>query len=770
MTAIGRARGKQSAGWLILAIAAVAVIFFRLQLSFDLSAFLPSNASIGHEVLIEQLRNGPGSRVLVIGLQGDDPQQLADASDDLRAALTSLDAFSSVSNGEFDEGSATPPAPIADYYLLQRDLDYSRAALDAAIKERLQDLAFGGGSSLLALLARDPYLVTLEILERLVPVTQTGELWFAEDGSAVLVAETRAPPTEIDLQEQALAAIQTAFVALPDSDALTLDVTGVGAFSVELQNTIRAEAAKRSFYASAALLLVLLLVFRRPRLLLLAAAPIGMGFICGLAFIALLFDKVHGITLACGFTLLGVAVDYPLHLFSHAQGVNGRVAIRRIWPTLRLGVVSTAIVYLGLAFSGSEGLAQLGIFTACGVLVAVLVTRFWLPWFLPGSATAAAEEPVTVPRLHFAAGLLLLALVALPLASSVREGIWNDRLSSLSPVAAERLAADARLRAATGAVDLRYQAVLHADTLEALLQADEAAGVQFAAAAEAGLLDSWQSVSQLLPSAASQQQRRDAIPGPDALASELQSVLDDTVFQADAFAPFLDAAAHARSLPDLTPEAIAKTPFASWLEAHLLHVSGRWVSLIHLTSPQPQALAERFSAAGSDIGIVDLQAESVALMRDYRLAAGKTVAVAALLVLLLLWFAQRRFRRLAWIALTVTAALATTVALVSTLQGGLTVIHIVGLLLVLGLGLDYALFMSRAETSAERAASRRGVFACAASTTLAFGILAASSIPVLQFLGLTVAVGSASSYLLAWLGSSRFVFRRKRRTRPGEAR
>jgi predicted exporter len=86
---------------------------------------------------------------------------------------------------------------------------------------------------------------------------------------------------------------------------------------------------------------------------------------------------------------------------------------------------------------------------------------------------------------------------------------------------------------------------------------------------------------------------------------------------------------------------------------------------------------------------------------------------------------------------------------------------------VLGLGLDYALFMARAEPAAERAATRRGVFACAASTTLAFGILAASSIPVLKFLGLTVAVGSASSFLLAWLGSSRFAFRgRVRRREP----
>lgn len=87
------------------------------------------------------------------------------------------------------------------------------------------------------------------------------------------------------------------------------------------------------------------------------------------------------------------------------------------------------------------------------------------------------------------------------------------------------------------------------------------------------------------------------------------------------------------------------------------------------------------------------------------------------------------------------------------LHGSLTVIHLVALLLVLGLGLDYALFLSRVESVHEQRATDKGVLVCAVSTTLAFGILALSSIPLLRFLGLTVAIGSASSFLIAWLGS-----------------
>jgi predicted exporter len=156
-----------------------------------------------------------------------------------------------------------------------------------------------------------------------------------------------------------------------------------------------------------------------------------------------------------------------------------------------------------------------------------------------------------------------------------------------------------------------------------------------------------------------------------------------------------------------------------------------------------------------DAGVefVDLRASSVDLMRDYRNGARNTILVAVLMIIGLLWYVRGQFRQTLWIGLTVTSALAVTVAVITTLHGSLTVIHLVALLLVLGLGLDYALFLSRTESPPEQRATDKGVLACAASTTLAFGILAGSSIPVLKFIGLTVAAGSAASFLIAWSGS-----------------
>ena len=752
------ARWRRSLPWLVLALLATVVLATRLELSFDLSAFFPRQTTLTHDVLLEQLRNGPGSRLLVIGISGAPKNQLAEVSSRLQRELALYPEFAVVQNGEFPDVDQAVPEPIDRYYLLLDDIDYRREAIDAALEARLRDLSFGGGS-LLQLIARDPFLVTLDIVDRLAPVDMSGEVWIAENGSAVLMAATRAPGTDLRAQTAAVGAVRAAFASLSGTEGMELEITGVGAFGVELKDTIRSEAQKLSILATAALCLVLLLVYRKPRVLLLATMPIGMGFLMGLAVASLAFDSVHGITLAFGFTLMGIAVDYPLHLFSHAR-LGGPAAISGIWSTMRLGAISTCLAYVALAMSGSEGLAQLGVFTTVGVGTAALVTRYWLPVLLPAEGTqTAAVSALHKPYLNYspAAAILLFALVALQVTE--RSGLWDDRLSSLSPVPESRLLADMALRSAAGTPDMRYQLVTHDTSLESLLVAGEAAERRLQDAADDGLLRGWRSVSQLLPSHELQRRRQAAIPDGPTLRSRLGEAVSRTPFRADAFAPFLDAAAAARKLPPLDATDLQGTLLQPWLDSHFLELRGRWVALTSVIGPSPEALSKRVQSWGTNAELVDLRQSSVELMQRYRTGAITTVSLAALAIVILIWFQRRGPGQIVWIVLTVTASLAATVAIVSAFHHQLTVIHLVALLLVLGLGLDYALFLSRTESGAARGCTNQAVLACAMSTTVAFGILAASSIPVLKFIGLTVATGSACSYVLA-LAGSRWAMRR----------
>jgi predicted exporter len=744
---------RYSLPWLVLAFLSALILVYRLQISFDISAFFPRQAELSHEILLEQFQNGPGSRILLAGLAGDDADVLADLSYEMRATLSGDALFSQVLNGEYDEEIDVPPEPIASHYLLMRDLEINKQTLQRAVDARLQDLAFGGGSAMIELIARDPYLVTLDVLKRLSPAEMSGGVWFAADGSAVLMIETRATAVDIEAQSAAVSRVRQIFSELADEN-VSLEITGAGAFGVELQATIRAEAQKRSILASLALIVVLLVFFRRPRYLLLASVPIGMGFLIGLTAVSLLFDSVHGITLAFGFTLMGVAIDYPLHLFGHTESASGNAAIDRIWPTMRLGAVSTAVAYVALAFSGSDGLAQLGVFTAVGILVAVIVTRTWVPQLMGEIRTPASSERTTYAvALNFLPAIVVLAVAIIGIRQSGDDSLWDDRLTSLSPVPAAQLVRDNVLRASTGALDMRYQIVVHDESLSGLLSKSEAVDVQLQQAVDDGLLQNWQSLTQLIASDTTQQRRKENIPDASTLEDWLTDVLADSPFHPDAFEPFMAVAESTRSGALLDIDQVRGTPLRSWLDAHLLQIGDQWIAMVTLTRPSGEALAERVMGWGDGVMLMDLRESSATLMRDYRNGAISTVSFAALIILALLGYQRRQPSQVLWITLSVASVLSATIAIIVLLHGQLTVIHLVALLLVMGLGLDYALFLSRTESGHERRATDKAVLACAVSTTLAFGLLAGSSIPVLKFIGLTVASGSALSYVVAVAGS-----------------
>jgi predicted exporter len=73
----------------------------------------------------------------------------------------------------------------------------------------------------------------------------------------------------------------------------------------------------------------------------------------------------------------------------------------------------------------------------------------------------------------------------------------------------------------------------------------------------------------------------------------------------------------------------------------------------------------------------------------------------------------------------------------------------VGLFLVLGLGMDYAIFLNELDASAPDA-TRLAIVLSAATSLISFGVLALSSIPVARFFGQTVFIGNALNLVFSF--------------------
>src|SRR5690606_10528593 len=85
--------------WLILMAVGAWIALFRTPVSTDLTHFLPNKAGIAEQILVEQLRHGVASRLLLVALEGSNESDLAEISRRLAERLRSHDAFVRVDNG-----------------------------------------------------------------------------------------------------------------------------------------------------------------------------------------------------------------------------------------------------------------------------------------------------------------------------------------------------------------------------------------------------------------------------------------------------------------------------------------------------------------------------------------------------------------------------------------------------------------------------------------------------------------------------------------------
>ncbi|MDB5361915.1 MAG: hypothetical protein JWO51_3212 [Rhodospirillales bacterium] len=753
--------------WLVGLALSIGIIL-RVPFTTDMSAFLPRSPEPTQQVLVDQLRDGVASRLILVGFEGAPTATLAAVSRLVADALKPLPDFSLIDNGT-GVSQADQDYIWNHRYLLSEDVTperFTAAGLRQALDQDLQLLSSGMAPLLKGSIGPDPTGETLAFVRRMAGEAQRqirDGVWTARDGTrAVLLAQTRAPGFDIDAQEQALGAIRAAFAAAQASvdgaTAVRLIATGPGVFGVETRGQMKHDVTLYSTIASLTIVLLLLAVYRSPRMLVLTLVPVVTGALAGIAAVGLWFGFVHGITIGFGVTLIGEAVDYAIYLFAQSDAASGPAGtLRRIWPTLRLGVLVSICGFAAMLFSSFVGFVQLGVFTIVGLAVALAVTRFVLPTLVPrnfgglrdaGFAPALLRLVRTAPRLRPA--LFALAAAALVLIGLHSGSLWQDELSSMSPVSAADQQIDRDLRHDVGAPDVRAIVVAEAADREAVLRLGELASAALHPLIAAGALSGFDAPDRYLPSDQTQLRRQAALPDRATLAANLASALDGLPFRPEVFQPFLDAAAAAKASETLTRRSLDGTALSLKLDSLLIERQGKWVALLPLRDVSDAGRIGTALAGLSGVRLLDLKAESDRLLHRYRQEA-LTLALAGSGVIALLLLAS--FRAVGP-TLTVLAplALAVIVTLGLLTIGGrqLSIFNLFGLLLVVAVGSNYCLFFQRGGLRGpEGERTVTSLLLANLCTVVGFGALSLSRIPVLTGIGGTVAVGTALSLIAA---------------------
>ncbi len=454
---------------------------------------------------------------------------------------------------------------------------------------------------------------------------------------------------------------------------------------------------------------------------------IGLG--AGTVAVQVLQGSVHVVALGFGGALLGLAMDYPLHLVTH----SGRSAARRVL----LGALTTSIAFASLLGSGIPAVGQVGLFVSTGLataaFVAVALDRSTDSLVFKGS-------PMSRPQIGWKLPGLAAALVAGALITFALPGPGARELFELPSDIARDIE---RVGALTDTPPARYQVEASAATLESLLARQRDIGEALDRARTDGLLGGYISLATRLPAP-------DAEPLPDAeaLRPALEAAMAKSALRPEFVETILIEYRAAAARPPTQPKDVAglrdflaalgiSTDDLGFTAPILLHDVASAEELAQALAPLDATLADRRAGLAAEV-------ERIASRVLACLAFG--IALCALL----LWLSIRVVREVAEIMLTSLAATATAAGVMAIVGGGLGVFELVALALVMGIGLDYAIFLTLARTREEDVAAVRSVALCAVTTLIAFLTMSILGIGILRDIGMTVSIGVAAAAVAAF--------------------
>jgi predicted exporter len=758
--------------WLaLLALAAWQIAHTRFVA--DMSSFLPLDPTAEQRVLVDQLRDGAISRVILVGIEGGDAKARAAVSNALSKALAASPLVAGSSNGAGATFDRERELLLAHRYVLSPRVTPERftvQGLRAAIGDTIDLLASQAGMLVKPLVPRDPTGEMVAVVENLRPPQSppmTEGVWSSKEGDrALLVVRTRAAGSDTDAQARIMATIDSAFAqavrAAGAPQGMHVVMSGPGVFSVKARAMIQHDVERLALASLVVVAGLLLFVYRSPLALGLGMLPVLSGAVAGVAAVSLGFGMVHGITLGFGTTLIGEAVDYSIYLFVQRDRERADDWVTGFWPTVRLGVFTSIAGFAALCFSGVAGLAQLGVYSIAGLVAAALVTRFVMPSLLPAgfrvrdlSAFGDRLLRATARMRRGAWWVGALGAAAAVVLVVQRDRLWDMRIESLNPISVADRRLDAKLREALGATDARHVIAVRGASAEAALAAAEHMGEKLEPLAASGRIGGYESPARFLPSAAVQEKRLQSLPDEAQLRPRLREALAGLPLRAERLEPFIADVARAKSGGILTREAIANTALDEALDGLLFRdSSGQWNAMLGLRRPIDVAAVRSAIAASGIPGAVllDVRGELDSLYAGYfeRALAASAVGLAAIVVLL--FIALRSPARVGRVMAPLIAGVLVVAACHALAGVRMTLLHLVGLLLVVAIGSNYALFFDQMRTSSQRSGRTAASLALANATTVAtFAILSLSGIPVLNAIGSTVALGAFTTLFFAAL-------------------
>ena len=607
--------------------------------------------------------------------------------------------------------------------------------------------------SSLSNLDNDPFLLSetvwLSLLEKVgnlttfspqegVLCTQVDDIWYV-----MISGKLTAESLSLAGKNSGIESIFSICDEMTSDDGIEISLSGLAFHSYESASGAQSEITIISIVSVLLILIMFFLLCRNFHILWLFAMSLAIATGSAVAALLLFFKDIHVLSMIFGTTLIGTCIDYSIHsyitLARKAQDEEFDLR-KKLGKSLTVSFISTELCYLVLLFSSYGILKQMAVISLVGLLSSYLVAMVLYPRLLTekminrNSFAAKPERRLSIPWLLPALAITatVLLLVQIP-----RLSIRND-ITSLYTPSERMLKGEETAGKATGYLATTYAIVEGKDEND-VLEKEYAFAKALDGLKDEGIITGYIATTSFVP--------------PKSL--QLSSLKASR-----ALLPYLDEQCDILGVPEENREGIKarladeSTLFTSSSLTEGIREMLSSISLGEIGRLFYEVVVIQNSTDGDRIKAVSENYEGVEYFQTSKDVSRELdklsalifkmfiIAFAAIIIVLVILFGWKKGLLMSLAPYTVLTA---TIGVMALLGFKLDFFVAVGLVLIVGLGLDYMVF-ARSE---KNSSSKKAIFLSFVTTELSFGSLVFSSFTPVHIFGLTVFIGILVAFLCA---------------------
>lgn len=665
----------------------------------------------------------------------------------------------------------------SDYETIDKRLNAQN--IKNSIKSNFKTLISPASMAMKKYITKDPLHFTPIVLDKL-KTFQVGDNYeiyqnriFTKDKKNLSLFITSAYPSgETQKNSQLIHALNLSIDSLEQLYNNEIQVQYYGAAAVAVGNAqrIKKDISITITIAVLVLLVFMSIFFRKKSIFLILFLPALFGGSMALAVLFLIKGKISAISLGIGSVLLGISVDYALHLFTHFRSVgNVKQVMKDIATPIIMSCLTTASAFLCLLFVSSLALQDLGLFAAISVSVAALFSLIVLPHFLKTKDYEKAlqnqqkswvEKIASYPyekNKILITGIIIFTIIALFFQGKTSFEGDMDKMNYLSD---ELKKAEADLNKIANVTEKSVYVISTGNNLQEALQNTEKAIPVLEKLKQQGLVSQYTSVSKLLISDSLQTVRINR--WNNYWTSEKKAALKENLiragnqykFKPESFTPFL-------TLLEKDFKPVKQNELSELRELFLdEYITERddittIVSILKAGEKNKPAIYESFTNNEKTI-VFDKKFMTDNLIRvlkdDFNVLVKLSLAVVFLI--LLLSFGRIELALLTFIPMALSWIW--TLGIMGIFGIKFTIFNIIISTFIFGLGIDYSIFIMRGLLQEYKygvknlPSYKTSIFLSAITTITGIGVLIFAKHPALKSMALLSIIGILSVIIISY--------------------